>query len=140
MINVAQCKRIQIPESREFLIVESGIMSLAILNTAQRIRNPTLMRLESEIQVQLIKNHGTETSTFNPESTALIRDCSGFNYMGRLLMIPDTHYFLHITFCSSSRLILFHFSFLLIQLLPKMYLRVRGIVQIGNRLLISLFK
>ena len=51
MINVAQCKGIQIPESREFLTVESGIMGLAILNTAQRIRNPTLMRLESGVQV-----------------------------------------------------------------------------------------
>ena len=114
MINVAQCKGIQISESREFLIVQSGIMGLAILNTAQRIRNPTLMRLESGIQVQLIKNHGTETSTFNPESTALIRDCSGFTYTGRLLMIPDSRQImtLHITFCSSSRLILFHFSFL----------------------------
>ena len=28
MINVAQCKGIQIPESGEFLIVESGIMGL----------------------------------------------------------------------------------------------------------------
>ena len=65
MINVAQCKGIQISESREFLIVQSGIMGLAILNTAQRIRNPTLMRLESGIQVQLIKNHGTEISTLS---------------------------------------------------------------------------
>ena len=83
-------------------------MGLAILNTAQRIRNLTLMRLESGIQVQLIKDHGTETSTFNPEST-LIRDCSGFTYMGRLLMIPDSRQImtLHITFCSSSRLIEF---------------------------------
>ena len=78
MINVAQCKGIQIPESREFLIVESEIMGLAILNTAQRIRNPTQMRLESGIKVQLIKNHGTETSTWNPESTAWIRDYLGF--------------------------------------------------------------
>ena len=114
MINVAQCKGIQISESREFLIVESGIMGLAILNTAQRIRNPTLMRLESGVQVQLIINHGTETGTFNPESTGWIRDCLGFTYMGRLLMITDSRQImtLHITFCSSSRLILFYFSFL----------------------------
>ena len=78
MINVAQCKGIQIPESREFLIVESEIMGLAIWNTAQRIRNPTQMRLESGIKVQLIKKHGTETSTWNPESTAWIRDYLGF--------------------------------------------------------------
>ena len=78
MINVAQCKGIQIPESREFLIVESEIMGLAILNTAQRIRNPTQMRLESGIKVQLIKNHGTETSTWIPETTAWIRDYLGF--------------------------------------------------------------
>ena len=84
MINVAQCKGIQIPESREFLIVESGIMGLAILNTTQRIWNPTLMRLESGIQVQLIKNNGTETSTWNPESTGWIQDCLGFPHMGRI--------------------------------------------------------
>ena len=89
-------------------------MGLAILNTAQRIRNPTLMRLESGVQVQLIKNHGTETGTFNPESTGWIRECLGFTYMGRLLMITDSQQImtLHITYCSSSRLILFHFSFL----------------------------
>ena len=81
-INVAQCKGIQIPESREFLIVESGIMGLAILNTAQRIRNPSQMRLESGIQVQLIKNHSTETSTWNPESTGWIQDCLGLLHMG----------------------------------------------------------
>ena len=90
MINVAQCKGIRIPESREFFSCGIRNLGLAILNTAQGIWNPTLMRLESGIQVQLIKNHGTETSTFNPESTALIRDCLGFTYMGRLLMIPDS--------------------------------------------------
>ena len=42
------------------------------------------MRLESGIQVQLIKNHGTETSTFNPESTGWIQDCLEFTYMGRI--------------------------------------------------------
>ena len=84
MINVAQCKGIQIPESREFLIVESGILGFGILNTAQGIRNPTLIRLESGVQVQLIKNHGTETSTWNTESTGWIQDCIGFLYMGRI--------------------------------------------------------
>ena len=83
-INVVPCKGIRILESRKFLIVESGILGFGILNTAQGIRNSTLIRLESGVQVQLIKNHGTETSTWNPESTGWIIDCLGFLYMGRI--------------------------------------------------------
>ena len=63
VINVAPGKGIRIPESSKFLIVESGILGFVILNTAQGIWNPTLIRLESGTQVQLIKNHSTETST-----------------------------------------------------------------------------
>ena len=49
------------------------------------------MRLESGIQVQLIKNHDTETNTWNPESTGWIQDCLGFPQMGRINgMIPDS--------------------------------------------------
>ena len=83
-INVVPCKGIRILESRKFLIVESGILGFGISNTAQGIRNSTLIRLESGVQVQLIKNHGTETSTWNPESTGWIIDCLGFLYMGRI--------------------------------------------------------
>ena len=84
MVNVTPCKGIQILESREFLLVESGILGFGILNTAQGIRNPTVMRLESGVQVHLIKDHGTETSTWNPESTARIQDCLGFPHMGQI--------------------------------------------------------
>ena len=35
------CKGIRIPESVQFLLEESGILSFGIQNTAQRIRNPT---------------------------------------------------------------------------------------------------
>ena len=83
-INVVPCKGIRILESRKFFIVESGILGFGILNTAQGIRNSTLIRLESGVQVQVIKNHGTETSTWNPESTGWIIDCLGFLYMGRI--------------------------------------------------------
>ena len=37
----APCKGIRIPESRKFLLVESGILGFGIQNTAQGIRNPT---------------------------------------------------------------------------------------------------
>ena len=38
---VAPCKGIRIPESRNFLLVESGILGFGIRNPAQGIRNPT---------------------------------------------------------------------------------------------------
>ena len=37
----APCKGIRIPESRNFLLVESGILGFGIRNPALRIRNPT---------------------------------------------------------------------------------------------------
>ena len=37
----APCKGIRIPESRNFLLVESGILGFGIRNTALRIQNPT---------------------------------------------------------------------------------------------------
>ena len=37
----APCKGIRIPESRIFLLVESGILGFGIRNLALRIRNPT---------------------------------------------------------------------------------------------------
>ena len=37
----APCKGIRIPESRIFLLVESGILGFGIRNPAVRIRNPT---------------------------------------------------------------------------------------------------
>ena len=40
-LNSPPCKGIRIPESRKFLLVESGIMGFGIQNTAQGIRNPT---------------------------------------------------------------------------------------------------
>ena len=67
------------------MIVESGILGFGILNTAQGIRNSTLIRLESGVQVQLIQNPaGTETSTWNAESTGWIIDCLGFICMWRI--------------------------------------------------------
>ena len=38
---IAPCKGIRIPESRNFLLVESGILGFVIRNPALRIRNPT---------------------------------------------------------------------------------------------------
>ena len=38
---IAPCKGIRIPESRNFLPLESGILSFGIRNPALRIRNPT---------------------------------------------------------------------------------------------------
>ena len=38
---VAPCKGIRIPESRNFLLVESGILGFGIRNPALGIRNPT---------------------------------------------------------------------------------------------------
>ena len=38
----ASCKGIRIPETAEFLLVESEILGFGIRNTAQRIRNPTI--------------------------------------------------------------------------------------------------
>ena len=40
-INIALCKGIRIPESKNFLLVESGILGFGIQNPALRIRNPT---------------------------------------------------------------------------------------------------
>ena len=37
----APCKGIRIPESTNFLLVESGILGFGIQNPALRIRNPT---------------------------------------------------------------------------------------------------
>ena len=39
--HLAPCKGIQILESRNFLLVESGILGFGIRNPALRIRNPT---------------------------------------------------------------------------------------------------
>ena len=38
---ITSCKGIRIPESVKFFLVESGILSIGIQNTAQGIRNPT---------------------------------------------------------------------------------------------------
>jgi len=38
---VAPCKGIRIPESTNFVLVESGILGFGIRNPALRIRNPT---------------------------------------------------------------------------------------------------
>ena len=38
---IAPCKGIRIPESKNFLLVESGILGFGIRNPALRIRNPT---------------------------------------------------------------------------------------------------
>ena len=40
-LHLAPCKGIRIPESRNFLLVESGILGFGIWNPALRIRNPT---------------------------------------------------------------------------------------------------
>ena len=40
-LQFAPCKGIRIPESRNFLLVESGILGFGIRNPALRIRNPT---------------------------------------------------------------------------------------------------
>ena len=40
-VTFAPCKRIRIPESRNFLLVESGILGFGIRNPALGIRNPT---------------------------------------------------------------------------------------------------
>ena len=40
-VRLAPCKGIRIPESRNFLLVESGILGFEIRNPAQGIRNPT---------------------------------------------------------------------------------------------------
>ena len=55
--------KIRIPESKKFLLVESGILGFWIRNTAQGIGNPTNnWNPES-------KFHWQESSTWNPEST-----------------------------------------------------------------------
>ena len=41
VLNIAPCKGIRIPESRNFLLVESGILGFGIRNPALGIRNPT---------------------------------------------------------------------------------------------------
>ena len=38
---IAPCKGIRIPESTNFVLVESGILGFGIQNPALRIRNPT---------------------------------------------------------------------------------------------------
>ena len=40
-LHLAPCKGIRIPESRNFLLLESGILGFGIRNPALRIRNPT---------------------------------------------------------------------------------------------------
>ena len=39
--SIAPCKGIRIPESTNFVLVESGILGFGIQNPALRIRNPT---------------------------------------------------------------------------------------------------
>ena len=57
--------KIRIPESKKFLLVESGILGFWIRNTAQGIRNPTNnWNPESKFHWQRL-----ESSTWNPEST-----------------------------------------------------------------------
>ena len=41
IVCLAPCKGIRIPESRNFLLLESGILGFGIRNPALRIRNPT---------------------------------------------------------------------------------------------------
>ena len=56
--------KIRIPESKKFLLVESGILGFRIRNTAQGIRNPTNnWNPESKFHWQRL-----ESSTWNPES------------------------------------------------------------------------
>ena len=59
-IAFAPCKEIRIPESRKFLLVESGILGFGIQNPALGIRNPT--------------------KDWNPEST-LLRIHSRFDWV-----------------------------------------------------------
>ena len=40
-LSIAPCKGIRIPESMNFVLVESGILGFGIQNPALRIRNPT---------------------------------------------------------------------------------------------------
>ena len=53
---VAPCKGIQIPESTNFLLVESGILSFGIQNPALRIWNPTK---DWNPESNLLKIHST---------------------------------------------------------------------------------
>ena len=66
----APCKGIRIPESRNFLLVESGILGFGIRNPALRIRNPT--------------------KDWNPESNLLFL-CAFDNLIYVILLLLNIH-------------------------------------------------
>ena len=90
--SIAPCKGLRTPESGKFLLVESrirevylvesGIPGFGIRDIAQGIqigiRNPSSTDEESEIQYLESGIHGVESR---------IQDCLGFRYMGREVSI-----------------------------------------------------
>ena len=77
----ASCKRVRIPQTGKFLLVESEILGLGIRNTTQRIRNPTKdCNPESKFHWQNEINNlesGIRGVKFK------IQDCLGFPFKGR---------------------------------------------------------
>ena len=74
---LAPCKEIPIPESRKFLLVESGIL-------ANGLSNPeSYAKLKSGIHVPLTKSEilFLKSGIYGVESR--IQDCLGFSYMGQ---------------------------------------------------------
>ena len=71
----ASCKEIQIPESKKFLLVESGIQ-LKQFGIPQKIGNRNLSSIDKDRGIQWPESgiHGVEPR---------IQDCPGFPYMGR---------------------------------------------------------
>ena len=69
---VNQSKRIRIPVSGKFLLVESAIFSFEIQNTAQEIRNPTKdWNTGSNFHLQRL-----ESTAWNPESKTVLNSLS----------------------------------------------------------------
>ena len=87
---LALCKEIHIPESKEFLPVESGILGFEIRNSAQGIRNPTTdWNPESKFHCQRLESStwNLESGAWNPGSRTVLDSLTWMALLRELFMV-----------------------------------------------------